>query len=199
MGENSLLADFMNKKYTHKKLYIYTLLETKQSIEIKKYSYLFHQPLSMDWSMSFFRYGTLLYIIEEVKLSIEILVLYKFMLGTFFNRKDSINFLWFTFPIWYTVEKLSIEIAWSVLFLCLTMALFSLLVRKSVLCCCTFSPNYRFHQYTANYMNYMACIFSSNFRFFIAQVLFGRIICTIHKSYIRWNKFTDIFFFTFWW
>ena len=41
------------------------------------------------------------------------------MLGIFFIRKDSINFLWFTLPIWYRVEKLSIEIAWSVLFLCL--------------------------------------------------------------------------------
>ena len=80
--------------------------------------------------MSFFRYGTLLFIIEEIKLSIEILVLYKFMLGIFFIRKDSINFLWFTLPIWYRVEKLSIEIAWSVLFQCLTLALFSLLVRK---------------------------------------------------------------------
>ena len=37
MGENSLLADIMNKKYTHKKncIYIYTQLQTKQSIEIK--------------------------------------------------------------------------------------------------------------------------------------------------------------------
>ena len=58
------------------------------------------------------------------------------MLGIFFIRKDSINFLWFTLPIWYRVEKLSIEIAWSVLFLCLTMALFSFLVRKSDLCYC---------------------------------------------------------------
>ena len=49
--------------------------------------------------MSFFRFGTLLYIIEEVKLSIEILVLYKFMLGVFFIRKDSINFHWLTLPI----------------------------------------------------------------------------------------------------
>ena len=90
----------------------------------------------MDWSTSFFKFGTLLYIIEEVKLSIVILVLYKFMLGIFFIRKDSINFLWFTLPIWYRVEKLSIEIAWPALFLCLTIALFSLLVRKSDLCCC---------------------------------------------------------------
>ena len=58
------------------------------------------------------------------------------MLGIFFIRKDSINFLWFTLPIWYRVEKLSIEIAWPALFLCLTIALFSLLVRKSDLCCC---------------------------------------------------------------
>ena len=77
-------------------------------------------------------------LIEEVKSSIVILVLYKFILGIFFIRKDSINFLWFTLPIWYRVEKLSIEIAWSVLFLCLTMALFSLLVRKSDLYCCNF-------------------------------------------------------------
>ena len=41
MGENSLLADILNKKYTHKKIvYIHTTL-TKQSIELK-YSYLFH-------------------------------------------------------------------------------------------------------------------------------------------------------------
>ena len=66
--------------------------------------------------MSFFRFGTLLYIIEEVKLSIETLVLYKFMLGVFFIRKDSINFHWLTLPILYRVEKLSIEIALSVLF-----------------------------------------------------------------------------------
>ena len=75
--------------------------------------------------MSFFRFGTLLYIIEELKLSIEILVLYKLMSGIFFIRKDSINFLWFTLPIRYRVEKSSIEIVWSVLFRCLTMALFS--------------------------------------------------------------------------
>ena len=106
----------------------------------------------MDWSISFFRFGTLLYIIEEVKLSIEILFLYKFMLGIFFIRKDSINFLWFTLPIWYREEKMSIKIAWSVLFLRLTIALFSLLNRTHV--AVTFSPNYRFHQYTANYMNY---------------------------------------------
>ena len=68
----------------------------------------------MDWSTSFFKFGTLLYIIEEVKLSIVMLVLYKFMLGIFFIRKDSINFLWFTLPIWYRVEKLSIEIAWPI-------------------------------------------------------------------------------------
>ena len=77
------------------------------------------------------------------------------MLGIFFIRKDSINFLWFTLPIWYRVKKLSIEIAWSVLFLCLTMTLFSLLVRKSDHVAETFSLNYRFHQYTANYTNYM--------------------------------------------
>ena len=57
------------------------------------------------------------------------------MLGMFFIRKDSNNFLWFTLPIWHRVEKLSIEIAWSVLFLCLTMTLFSLLVLVSNLCC----------------------------------------------------------------
>ena len=73
--------------------------------------------------MSFIKFGMLSYIIEEVKLSIAILVLYKFMLGTFFIRKYSNNFLWFTLPIWHRVEKLSIEIAWSVLFLCLTMTL----------------------------------------------------------------------------
>ena len=65
------------------------------------------------------------------------------MLGIFFIRKDSINFLWFTLPIWYRVEKLSIKIAWSVLFLCLKIALFSLLVCKSDLVAVTFSPNYR--------------------------------------------------------
>ena len=58
------------------------------------------------------------------------------MLGIFFIRKDSINF--HTLPIWYREEKLSIEIAWSVLFQCLTIALFSLLVRKSDPCCCNF-------------------------------------------------------------
>ena len=78
----------------------------------------------MDWSTSFFKFSTLLYIIEEVKLSIVILVLYKFMLGIFFMRKDSINFLWFTLPIWYRVEKLSIEIARPALFLCLAIAFF---------------------------------------------------------------------------
>ena len=108
----------------------------------------------MDWSTTLFKFGTLLYIIEEVTLSILILVLYKFMLGIFFIRKDSINFLWFTLPIWYRVEKLSIEIAWSVLFLCLTIALFSLLVRKSDLCCCNLLAKLSLHQYTANYMNY---------------------------------------------
>ena len=82
-----------------------------------------------------FKFGTLLYIIEEVKLSIVMLVLYKFMLGIyiFFLRKDSIKFLYFTLPIWYRVVKLSIEI---VLFLCLTMALFSFLVHESDLSCC---------------------------------------------------------------
>ena len=59
----------------------------------------------MDWSMRFFGFGTLLYIIEEVKLSIKILVLYKLMLSTFFIRKDSINFLWFTLPIWYRSSR----------------------------------------------------------------------------------------------
>ena len=76
--------------------------------------------------MSFFKLGMLLFIIEEVKLSIVIQVLYKFMLSIFFIRKDSINFLWFTFTLWNRVEKLSTEIAWSVLFLFLSMALFSL-------------------------------------------------------------------------
>ena len=53
----------------------------------------------MDWSISFFRFGTLLYIIEEVKLSIEILFLNKFMLGIIFMRKDSINCMASTIPM----------------------------------------------------------------------------------------------------
>ena len=42
MGENSLLADIFNKRYTHLKkiVYIHTTL-TKQSKELK-YSYLFY-------------------------------------------------------------------------------------------------------------------------------------------------------------
>ena len=121
------------------------------------------------------------------------------MLGIIFIRKDSINFLWFTLPIWYREEKLSIEIAWSVLFLRLTIALFSLLNRIHV--AVTFSQI--IHQYTANYMNYMEwnkyLHLFLNLSFLYCTSTFGRIICTIHKSYIRWNKFTNIFFFTFWW
>ena len=68
-------------------------------------------------------------------------------------------FLWFPLPIWYRVEKLSIEIAWSVFFLCLTMALFSLPVRKTDLCCnllakLSLSPIYcKLHEYTTCCMN----------------------------------------------
>ena len=57
--------------------------------------------------MIFFKLGTLLYIIQEVKLSILILVLFKFILGISFIRQDYINFLWFASQIWYRVEKSS--------------------------------------------------------------------------------------------
>ena len=49
----------------------------------------FHQPLSMDWLIDefSFKYGILLYIIEEVKLSISVLILNRFMLRIFFIKK----------------------------------------------------------------------------------------------------------------
>ena len=48
----------------------------------------FHQPLSMDWLIDefSFKYGILLYMIEEVKLSISVLILYRFMLCIFFYK-----------------------------------------------------------------------------------------------------------------
>ena len=69
---------------------------------------LFDQSLPMDCSVSFFKYFALLFS----------LVLYKFMLGVLFLRKDSNNFLWLALPTLCKLEKMFVNYMVSILFLC---------------------------------------------------------------------------------
>ena len=57
------------------------------------------------------------------------------MLSIFFIKKDSISLIWFILLTWHKMEEFLTEIAWLVLSLCLTKALFPSKFIRSDLCC----------------------------------------------------------------